>query len=259
MQKYCAILICLANGLLLSGTASAQDDPKWIVAPYLWGPSISLDTSSSGGGGISAADLLDKTDAVGMLHMEWKPSRFGLLMDYMFLNLKDSELKQILPAPAPGHFVNAEVELTVFELGGFFRQEGDADNGFDWLFGARYISSDQLVLITPDTTNPLTQRFESHESFTDIYAGARVVWLMGESWPLTLRADVGGGDSEGHDQLRGHGELHVPDSLPHRCDPGLPLHQAEAARHLWRGYRGQRTDAFRPAARIRIRGSNFER
>jgi hypothetical protein len=192
------VVVTLGCSLIALG-ANAQDDPKWTIAPYLWGPSISLDTSASGGsdGGISASELLDKTDSVGMLHMEWRPSRFGVLMDYMYLGLKDSERKDILPPPAPGYFVNAEIDLNVFELGGFFRQEGDADNGFDWLLGMRYISQDQLVLLTPDTSNPVTRRIESHESFTDIYAGARVVWLMGESWPLTLRADVGGGDSEG--------------------------------------------------------------
>jgi hypothetical protein len=179
------------------GRTKSPPDPKWIVAPYLWGPSISLDTSSSGDGGISLSDLLDKTDSVGMLHLEWKPSRFGLVMDYMFLGLSDAEKRQLAPEPAPGVFVNTSVDLTVLELGGFFRQDGDSDNGFDWLFGFRNINLDQLTLVTPDTPGAVTQRIENNESFTDIYAGARVVWLMGESWPLTLRADIGGGDSEG--------------------------------------------------------------
>jgi len=195
MLKIVGLLVLLAP---LAGHAQ-KADPKWMVAPYLWGPSISLDTSSSdsGGGGVSASDLLDKTDSVGMLHLEWRPNRFGLVMDYMFLGLSDSERRQLFPPPAPASLINAELDLTVLELGGFFRQEGDADNGFDWLFGVRNIRTDQLVLVTPDTTGGVTERIENSENFTDLYAGARVVWLMGESWPLTLRADVGGGDSEG--------------------------------------------------------------
>jgi len=173
-------------------------DPKWTVAPYLWGSGISLDTSSTGGGSdISLSDLLEKIDSVGMLHMEWRPSRFGLVMDYMFLGLSDSDRIQLLPPPEPAVFVNADIDLTVLELGGFFRQEGDADNGFDWLLGLRNIQTDQLVLVTPDVQGGVTRRIESDANFTDVYAGARVVWLMGESWPLSLRADVGGGDSEG--------------------------------------------------------------
>ena len=141
--------------------------------------------------------MLSKIDAVGMLHIEWRPNRFGLLMDYMFLDLSDAERKQILPPPSPAFFINAEVNLKVLELGGFFRQEGDADNGFDWLLGVRNIDVDQQVLLTPDTSNAVTERIDSNASYNDVYAGARVVWLMGESWPLTLRADVGGGDTEG--------------------------------------------------------------
>lgn len=197
-RQFVVIGFVLAALMPVAGHAQ-KADPKWTVAPYLWGPSISLDTSSSdgGGGGISVSDLLEKIDSVGMLHMEWRPSRFGLVMDYMFMDLSDSERKQLLPPPAPGVFVNANLDLTVLELGGFFRQEGDADNGFDWLLGLRSISTDQLVLVTPDEPGAITQRIESNENYTDIYAGARVLWLMGESWPLTLRADVGGGDSEG--------------------------------------------------------------
>jgi hypothetical protein len=199
MIKKSIFVGCLFVALLAPLTGSAQDDPKWTIAPYLWGPSISLDTSSSdsGGGGIGVSDLLEKIDSVGMLHMEWRPSRFGLVMDYMFMDLSDSERKDILPPPAPAFLINSEINLKVFELAGFFRQEGDADNGFDWLLGARNVSADQLVLLTPDTPNGVTESIESDTSYTDIFAGARVVWLMGESWPLTLRADVGGGDTEG--------------------------------------------------------------
>lgn len=193
------VITAFVMALLTPVVGHAQKaDPKWTVAPYLWGPSISLDTSSTGGGSdISLSDLLEKIDSVGMLHMEWRPSRFGLVMDYMFLGLSDSDRIQLLPPPEPAVFVNADIDLTVLELGGFFRQEGDADNGFDWLLGLRNIQTDQLVLVTPDVQGGVTRRIESDANFTDVYAGARVVWLMGESWPLSLRADVGGGDSEG--------------------------------------------------------------
>ena len=199
MQKKISLFAATVCALLASVPASAQQaaDPKWTIAPYLWGPSISLDTSSSEGGGISASELLDKTDSVGMLHLEWAPSRFGVILDYMFLDLSDAEKRQLLPPPAPGTFINASVDLEVLEVGGFFRQDGDANNGFDWLFGVRNISVDQTVTLTPDTSNPVTQRIDSNTSYTDVYGGARVMWLMGQSWPLSLRADISGGDTDG--------------------------------------------------------------
>ncbi len=121
MIRKSVFFVSLSVALLAPLTGNAQDDPKWTIAPYLWGPSISLDTSSSdsGSGGIAVSDLLEKIDAVGMLHMEWRPSRFGLVMDYMFMDLSDSESKEILLPPAPAYLINSEINLKVLELAGF--------------------------------------------------------------------------------------------------------------------------------------------
>jgi len=167
-----------------------------MVAPYLWGPGITLDTTAEGGGNdISLSNLLDKIDAVGMIRVEYRHRRWGVLLDYIFFGLSDQ--KTIMPDPAPNIFASAELDLTVWELAGFYRLSGDDRSGFDWLFGARRIEQEQLVLLTPDVNNPVTRRIESRETFTDAMVGARFLYPMGEHFDLTLRADVSGGDSEG--------------------------------------------------------------
>ena len=191
---------CLALLVLLAvpGSAFAQKDSEWMVAPYLWGPGIKVDTTAAGGGNdISLSDLLDKIDAVAMIRVEYRYRKWGVLLDYIFLSLADE--KTIMPdsPPAPNIFVRADLDLTVWELAGFYRLSGDERSGFDWLFGARRIEHEQLLLLTPDDSNPVTRRIESRETFTDAMVGARFLYPMGEHFDLTLRADVSGGDTEG--------------------------------------------------------------
>jgi len=174
----------------------AQSESEWLVAPYLWGPSVKVDTTAEGGGNdISLSNILDKIDAVGMIRVEYRRRNWGVLLDYIFLGLSDEQT--LMPESPPNIFVRGELDLTVWELAGFYRQSGDERSGFDWLFGARRIEQDQLLLLTPDTTGGVTRRIESRESFTDAMLGARFLYPMGEHFDLTVRADVSGGDSEG--------------------------------------------------------------
>ena len=85
-----------------AGPAQSAGDTEWLVAPYLWYPDISLDQSSGGGsGGISASDLLSKTDAVGMIRVEVARNRWGLSVDYLYLSVADNRNVTIPLPPNP--------------------------------------------------------------------------------------------------------------------------------------------------------------
>jgi len=184
--------------LVQSGWAMAQNDSEWMVAPYLWGPGIKVDTTAAGGGNdLGLSDILDKTDAVGMIRVEYRYRKWGVLLDYIFLGLADEQTIMPDAPPAPNIFVRADLDVTVWELAGFYRLSGDGRTGFDWLFGARRVEQEQLLLLTPDINNPVTRRIESRETFTDAMIGARFLYPMGEHFDLTMRADVSGGDTEG--------------------------------------------------------------
>ena len=102
-----------------AGAAHAAGDTEWLVAPYLWYPDISLDQSSGGGGGgISASDLLSKTDAAGMIRVEVARNRWGLSVDYLYLSVADNRNVTIPLPPNPTLGVRADLDLTVFEFTG---------------------------------------------------------------------------------------------------------------------------------------------
>lgn len=190
----------LAISLLLGApgfAASAESDGEWLVAPYFWGPDITLDNKTTGGGAdIGISDLLDKTDGAGMVRVEYRRRQWGVLVDYIFMALSDQ--RTVMPPPtAPNVFVQANLDLDIWELGAFYRQSGDARSGFDWLFGFRRIIQEQLLLLTPDVNNPVTRRIDSREKYTDAFIGARFLYPLGEQFDLSARVDVSAGDTEG--------------------------------------------------------------
>ena len=177
-------------------SAYADDDgTEWLVAPYAWVPDISLEqTPGDGGGNISGRDLLDKTDAVGMIRIEAAKNRWGLTLDYIFLDLSET---RVISAPGPflpiSVSVVGQLDLTVFELGGVYRPSGE-DTGIQFLAGYRGISSDTTVLVTPG--GGLTQRVDTDAGLSDVFLGARYLYRY-DRWDFSLRGDYSFGESEG--------------------------------------------------------------
>ena len=180
--------------LMLTPLISAADETEWLVAPYVWLSDITLDQSSGPGGSISASDLLDKSDAVGMIRVEVARNRWGLTLDYVFLKVSDGVFLPSPPLPVSIDVI-AELDTTIVELGGFFRPSGD-DHGVDYLFGFRNLNVDKTLLLTPGGGGP-TERFDSDETFTDVFAGVRYLHRFNDKWDLALRGDYSFGDTEG--------------------------------------------------------------
>lgn len=193
----------LALPIFLAMTANAvAEDTEWLVAPYLWYADISLEQSSGGGGGIGGSDLLDVTDAFGMIRIEAARGHWGATFDWIFLGLSDTRVVNV-PLPPPGEQLSlrAEVDLTVIEFAGIYRLSGD-ETGVQALFGLRNISVDKLLLATPPLGGP-TQRFESDDDFTDVMLGARFLHRFDDRWDLSARGDYSFGDSDGTINLLG--------------------------------------------------------
>lgn len=118
------ILLLLA---LVPATTAAQET-EWLVAPYGWLPDIMLGQSSDGsGGGISASDLLEKTDATGMIRIEAARNQWGVSLDYIFLGLSDEQTVPLTLPISPAASVRGELDLDVLELSGIYRPSGDAE------------------------------------------------------------------------------------------------------------------------------------
>ena len=182
--------------MILAPALSQADGTDWLIAPYGWLPDISLDQSSdnSGGGSISGSDLLSKTESVGMLRFEAARNRWGLTLDAIWLSLADQTTLAAEPPLNVSIDIDGELELTVFELGGFYRPSGEVE-GVNYLLGVRQIGVEKGLSVVP-SIGP-SQRFDSDTDMTDIFAGARYLHRLGNRWMLTARGDLSFGDSEG--------------------------------------------------------------
>ena len=186
----------LFAALLLSLTPApaVAQDAEWLVAPYLWLTDVTLDQSSGASGGISASDLLDISDSAGMIRIEAARNRWGFTLDYLWVGVSEG-VSIPLPPPFTGFGLAAELDVSVVELGGFFRPSG-TDSGIDFLFGVRNLNVDRTFLFIPGGGGP-TQRSDSDSTFTDVYGGARFLHRINDKWDMNLRGDYGFGDSEG--------------------------------------------------------------
>ena len=192
-RKCIGMLACL----MLFSMPSHASETEWLVAPYVWLPDVALDQSVDDGGtsgNISGSDLLDKSDAAGMIRVEASRANWGFTLDYIFLALSDETVVGLPPPGSLSANVRAELDLTVLELGGFYRPSAD-DNGVDYLFGLRSISADKTLLVTPGAG--VTQRFDGDSGITDVFVGARYLHRFNDNWDATLRGDLSFGESEG--------------------------------------------------------------
>ena len=172
------------------------DEAEWLVAPYAWLSDVSFDQSVDDGasGNISGKDLIDKSDAAGMIRVEAAKARWGVTLDYLWLALSDQARVIIPPSPVQNATAVADLDLAIVELGGFYRPSAD-DHGVDYLFGVRWIRTDKTLLVIPDVG--VADRFDRDSEFTDVFLGARYLHRFNENWDATLRGDVSFGDTEG--------------------------------------------------------------
>ena len=206
-NRWRAVACSLIASISLALPASAiAEDWEWLVAPYAWVPSVKFDQSGDGGGNISGSDLIDKTDAAGMIRIEAKRDRFGILVDYIFLGLSDDAFIDTVPAFPQGINVRADLDLNVLELAGTYRL-GANESGADLIFGLRRISSDKTLLATP--VGLVTQRLDLDNEYNDVMLGGRYLHRFNERWDFTLRGDVSFGDSEGTLNLQTSIGFHV--------------------------------------------------
>lgn len=188
-----------ASLLILTQPLTAAAQAEWLVAPYIFYSDVSLDRSTGASGGISASDLLDKSDAAGMIRIEAAGSRWGVTFDYLWLGVSHST-SRLLPFQIGGATLNTELDISIVELGAFYRLSG-SESGVDLLFGGRNINSDATLIVIPFINPP--QRFDADETHTDAFAGARFLQRFGNNWDLTLRGDYSFGDTEGSWNLLG--------------------------------------------------------
>ena len=188
--RFAVLCLCLSPAL------AAAAETEWLLAPYGWLPSVSVDQtfddgSGSGGGGVGA-EVLSKIDFVAMLHGEVARGNWGAMLDYIYISLADQ--LAYAPLPAIDIRIDSDLDIEVVELGAFYRLSGE-DRGIDLLLGLRRIDIDLGIAIDRQNSPPLSLRVAP--KIDDAFLGARYRLPFGERWDVSLRADYGFGDSDG--------------------------------------------------------------
>jgi hypothetical protein len=187
-------LVALIVALALPGLSAAQQPGQWLVAPYLWASDVGWDLSARGDGTVAFSDLVDKIDGAGLIRVEYTRNKIGFTFDYVGMSLSDGR-RFSTPGPLPVDVnVRADLDMTVFESGVFYRPSA-RDHGVDIIGGIRYTDTDTTLIVTPANTQP--QRFDTGDSFTDIFVGARYLYRINEAWDVSVRGDYGFGGSDG--------------------------------------------------------------
>lgn len=207
MRKRGVVLavVVLSLCLWLPATESeAKGDWEWTLVPYLWASDISMEVKIAGEPvletDIDFGDLLDKVDLALTLHFEGRKGPGGFLLDMTVISLSNEMTFSGSGGPSlppDGTVVNAEVDLGIYEVGGFYRPGGEK-TGLDILAGIRYVGIDQNIDITlpfpPD--DPIGTRIESSPSVTDGFIGLRYTTMFGQRWGFGIRGDIAAGGTE---------------------------------------------------------------
>jgi hypothetical protein len=176
------------------GPAAAQSDEedwRWSIAPYVWGSDVSADVSfpsgQSVGGELKFSDIVDKLDFAALVHVEGAYGEMGMFFDATYLSMSDNGLRGPISTAS-------DVEFGLYELAAVYTRGGET-GPLGVFMGARVIDTTfDLELSGPGPLGPVHR--STDDRFLDFMVGARYAFSLGERWRLSLRGDVGVGDTE---------------------------------------------------------------
>jgi hypothetical protein len=181
------VFFCLAPGF-------AAAETQWLVAPYGWLPSVSVDQGfdAGSGGDDGGGEVISKIDFAAMLRLEAARGRWGAMLDYIYVSLADQT--GFSPLPVINIDVDADFDLRVLELGGFYRLRDDT-SPVDLIFGLRRIDVDLGIVLNGQNLPPRSLQVAA--AIDDAFLGLRYRLVLGERWDISVRGDYGFGDSDG--------------------------------------------------------------
>lgn len=171
----------------------AEDPWAFELVPYGWLANLK---GTVGVGGLSSSvdvpfsDILDELDMVLAGVFSVRKGRFGLLADFMYLEVSPS-----FDTPGPV-FSRGDLRLkqTMLDLRGTYRVVETSNTFLDLSLGARYMDLDLDLTFRPGLA-PKTSASGS-EGWWDVVGGVRGQYAFTDRWFLTYSADIGGGSSD---------------------------------------------------------------
>lgn len=186
---------CLAAALCLPSNAHAAEREgwDWVVTPYVWAPSISVDLNTSApptGTDTEFSDIIDKIDGAFLMHVEGQGDTFGVFSDIVYLGLGDDK-------DHPRYSTESDLDARLFEAAFVWSPGEGRFRGVDVFAGLRYIDVDLTVEVDPVNSVFDTATVDASKSYSDFMVGARYSWDLSERWGLTVRGDGSFGDTDG--------------------------------------------------------------
>ncbi|MBF6022955.1 hypothetical protein [Lysobacter niastensis] len=183
----------LALAASIPATLHAEEGWDWMVAPYLWAPSIKADLNESQPpveNDQAFVDWIDKLEVALLGHVEGQGDRFGMFGDVIYLALGDSH-------HYPRVRTEGDLDSTIIELAAVLPLGEERFQGFDVFGGLRYFDVSASTEFDP-VNDALPVVFRDHDdSYYDFMLGARYTAKLSDRWGLTLRGDGSTGDSDG--------------------------------------------------------------
>ncbi len=172
---------------------------EWTLVSYIWASDMSVDAVISDqvviGGELKFSDLIDKVEAAAQLHFEGRRGRAGFFLDLTYLDVADEVTTPAMPPLPGGTSIESDVTTILFEAGGTLRPFG-AEKPFELFLGVRVIDLDLEVEITLPPPLVASTKARASESIVDVFGGARFLVPLSEHWFVTLRGDIGTGDTD---------------------------------------------------------------
>lgn len=199
MRKLTSLVLVIFVVLLFSQSAFADEQAEegweFMLSPYLWAPNLEA-TIGVGEASVpvdlSLSDLFSKLKFGGMLHFNMKKDRWGVFLDYMYVNVGEDGVAVDVPIPLiPQITADFRYKLNVTELAGTFRLAGTRTHGLDAILGLRYMS--HYAELDIRGSGPLEKEFAGSfkETWWDLMLGFRYNAVFSRKWVMAARGDIG--------------------------------------------------------------------
>ena len=192
------VLAVVIAATFAPAAASAAENWKFAVTPYLWAAGISGTATAKGHDAdvdVSFGDIVDDLDFGVMVNFQARKGRFGLYTDVTYLGVSDTTP---VTTPAGATILNADWsgDSWIVDFGASWETArwGEAAAGkggfLDLFLGGRYWSMDTEIKATSPYFFP--QDLKKTFDWVDPVFGARCVASLTPKLQLIARGDVGG-------------------------------------------------------------------
>lgn len=223
-----ARLLLVLVFLCVKPQLAAADGWEYSISPYLWLPTLTVDSTDVGDGGdpgdgpeleIGPIDYLDALDFALMVSGEARNENWAILADLVYIDFsidnKDIEIRPPGSEPLLGTY-NASLSGSVFTLAGGKTISRDDRSRLDAVVGWRRFFMELGVSGVSNNDEPLD--VSDDLEFNDAFVGINGRYDVGQSdgWTMRYYADIGAGQSDltwqallGFEYAYGWGDLFV--------------------------------------------------